>query len=74
MCHRPSEGLVISGDKVFKCPTIRRRVSSEAYKRTCVDKMSADFYKYVSRGASTSRTEVVEGGSREKGPEDGHAR
>ena len=37
LCHRSSEYLVISGNKILKGPTIRRRMASEAYKKECLD-------------------------------------
>ena len=39
-----------------------------------LDIMSADFYEFIGKGASTSRVEVVEGGNREKGPQEGQDR
>ena len=64
VCHRSSECLVIYKDRIFKCPTIRRRVSAEAYRRACLTDMNADFYEYILKGALTSRAVAVEGGNR----------
>ena len=65
---------MIYKDRIFKCPTIRRRVSAEAYRGACLTDMNADFYEYTLKGASTSRAEAVEGGNREKSLEVGKDR
>ena len=71
VCHRSSEYLVISGDKILKGPTIRRRMASEAYKKECLDEVKADFYKFIRRGATTSRAETMGGGAELKDPDEG---
>ena len=51
---RSSEYMVAQGDRIYKCPTIRRRVAADAYTDRCLDDIKVDFYEYIRKGAVTS--------------------
>ena len=63
---RSSEYLVAQGDQIYKCPTIRRRVEADAYTDRCLRDVKVDVYEYISRGAVTSKAEVIRGEGRER--------
>ena len=56
---RSSEYLVICNDKVFKCPTVRRRAEGSNYNKKVMEDMRADFFQYIKQGASTLRPDVL---------------
>ena len=56
---RSSEYLVISGEHVFKCPTIRRRAEGDNYRREAVNNIQADYWQYIRKGASTRKVEIL---------------
>ena len=58
--NRSNEYIIISGDRVYKAPTLRRRTDDEAYNVKVLEEMTAPFANFLRRGASTHRTEVVQ--------------
>ena len=64
---RSSEYLVIKGDEVYKCLTVRRRAEGEAYTPECLKDARADYFEYVKRGASTSKVVTYKGDAKEGG-------
>ena len=66
---RSSEYLVVMGDVVYKCPTIRRRMAADAYTAKCLVEVQANFFDYIRRGATTRRVETAPGTPR-PGPQE----
>ena len=58
VASRSSEYLVVKGDHILKCPTIRRKVYEEARTIKCMEDIKASFFDFVKKGG--------------KGYEDGH--
>ena len=64
---RPSEYLVFKGDEVYKCFTLRRKPEGEAYTPECLTDARADYFEYLTRGASTSKVVTYKGDAKEGG-------
>ena len=58
---RSSEYLVIKGDEVYKCPTVRRLTDEDAYTAECLQEIRANFFEYIKKGATTSKTVTYKG-------------
>ena len=56
-----SEYLVIKGNDVSKCPTVRRLTDEDAYTQECIQDMQASFYEYIKKGASTTKVVTYKG-------------
>ena len=54
-----SEYLVIRGDQVYKCPIARRRVEGDNYIKDVLTDITADYWQYIRRGASTKQHDVI---------------
>lgn len=57
---RSSEYVLVSGDRVFKCPTVRRMVAADSYNKQVLRYAQAGFFQYVRKGASAKRTDVIQ--------------
>ena len=55
---RTSEALVISGDGLFRCRTVRRVPREEAFNQKWIDEAVTPIDEYVQKGAKTSFEDV----------------
>ena len=46
---RSSEYIIIQNQQIFKCPIIRRKVASDAYRPECLEDMRADVRVHQAR-------------------------
>ena len=51
---RTSEAMIVSGDGLFKCRTVRRVVSEEAFNQRWMDEAVTPIDEYVQKWANTS--------------------
>ena len=60
---RTSEAIIMSGDGLFKCRTVRRVIREEAFSQQLMDEAMTPIDEYVQKGAKTSwaHRHVVEG-------------
>ena len=55
---RTSEALIISGEGLFKCRTVRRVIREDAFSSKWVEEVVTPIDEYVQKGAKTSFEEV----------------
>ena len=55
---RSGEYIIIKGQSVYKCPTMRRRSEGNAYDFKVLDDMLASYFDYIKKGAKTRTVEV----------------
>ena len=49
------------GQRIYKCPTVRRRTGEDAYTPECIEAMQANFHDHIRKGASTTKVTTYKG-------------